>query len=124
MERNLLNIEITFRLTEGAIGCTTEEMKEHIRIQAGCIHKSYLHSFRKDESKPYLVWISSGCSGNGLAYVSFNIRLKSPYDEDFVVPAFRDLPHVRGIKSSWFPSRNEYGGTVQSDGTIIETWDI
>lgn len=124
MERNLLNIEITFRLPDGSIGCTTEEMKEHVRIQAGCIHKSYLQSFRKDNSKPYLVWISSGHSGDGLAYVSFNVRLKSPYDEDFVIPAFRDLPCVKSVKSSWFPSRADYGGTVQSDGTVIETWDI
>ena len=119
MERNLLNIEITFRIKECEIGCTYEEMKELILNQAKCIHEAYLHSFRKDKESPYLVWLSHGYVGDGLERIDFNVRLKSPYDEDFVIPAFRDLPHVRKIESSWFPSRMEYGSV---DG--IETWDI
>jgi len=123
-QRNLLYIELTYDYLDGEKYFDAEKMKELVRTQAGCIHKAYLHSFREKKDKPYLVWNSQGHLSFPLAYIGFTIRLKNPYNTDFVIPAFRDLPHVKKIESSWFPSREQYGGTVQKDGTILETWDI
>ncbi|MDD6017229.1 MAG: hypothetical protein PUC18_13315 [Prevotellaceae bacterium] len=117
-DRNLLYIELRF----GWFGEDAyKEMKENVRTQAGCIH--YLRKFRTKPG-PYLTWYSYGYHGEGLYFIGFVVRLNSPYDTDFLIPAFRDLPHVKHIETSWFPSREPYGGTVQSDGSVIETWDI
>lgn len=124
-KRNLLYVELTYNYIEDDKYFSVEKMKEIVYMQAECIHKAYLHSFREHPDKPYFIWVGSGhLSEFPLAYVSFKIRLKSPYDTDFVIPAFRDLPHVTKIETSWFPSRSNYGGIVQKDGTVIENWDI
>ena len=123
-DRNLLYVELLYGCFEPERESMYEDMKHHVRTQAGCMHKYYLRSFRKDPERPYLTWHSEGYHGDGLYFIAFTIRLISPYDTDFVIPAFRDLPHVKAISTSWFPSREPYGGTVQPDGSIIETWDI
>lgn len=120
-DRNLLYVELRFGWFTAERESAYEDMKELVRQQAGCMH--HLRKFRTKPG-PYLVWKSFGYFGEGLYYISFNIRLESPYDTDYVIPAFRDLPHVKYIETSWFPSREPYGGTVQPDGSVIETWDI
>ena len=120
-DRNLLYVELRYGLFEAEGDSAHDDMKELIRKQAACL--SYLKKFRTKPG-PYLVWNGYGYHGDGLHYVSFTIRLESPYDTDYVIPAFRDLPHVKSIETSWFPSREPYGGTVQPDGSVIETWDI
>ena len=120
-DRNLLYVELTYDYLDGDKYFPVEKMKELVRQQAGCL--TYLRRFRTKPG-PYLVWVSYGHKDFPLGYVGFTIRLDNPYDTDFVIPAFRDLPHVKAISTSWFPSREPYGGTVQPDGSIIETWDI
>jgi len=120
-DRNLLYMELRFRWFAPERENAYEDMKELVRKQAGCLH--YLRKFRTKPG-PYLVWWSEGYHGDGLYAISFTVRLYSPYDTDFVIPAFRDLPHVKAVETSWFPSREPYGGTVQPDGSVVETWDI
>lgn len=115
--RNLLYVELRFGWYKDAY----EDMRKLVRQQAGCLH--FLRKFRTKPG-PYLTWRSCGYHGGGLHFIGFTVRLKCPYDTDYVVPAFRDLPHVKHIETSWFPSREPYGGIVQTDGSIIESWDI
>lgn len=79
-----------------------------------------LEHFREHPDKPYLVWQGL----NALHTLSFTLRLKTPWDVDTVFYHLNEITcaHVTGL--SWFPSREAYGGTVQKDGSIIETWDI
>lgn len=78
-----------------------------------------LEHFREKPDKPYLTWFMHSSNT-----VSFILRLKSPWDVDTVFYHLNEIKcaHVTGL--SWFPSRESYGGTVQSDGSVIETWDI
>jgi hypothetical protein len=79
-----------------------------------------LEHFREKPDKPYFVWW--GEQRYGLA--SFNLRLKTTWDIETVFYHLNEIEraHVTGL--SWFPSRESYGGTVQTDGSVIETWDI
>ncbi len=79
-----------------------------------------LEHFRENSDKPYLVWRADQYPRT----VAFTLRLKTPWDIDTV---FYHLNEIKGTSVSglsWFPSREQYGGTVQSDGSVIETWDI
>lgn len=79
-----------------------------------------LEHFRKDPDKPYFVWW--GDQRYGMA--TFELRLKTPWDVDTVFFYLNEIKcaHVTGL--SWFPSRESYGGRVQEDGNVIETWDV
>lgn len=79
-----------------------------------------LEHFREKPDKPYLVWQSETCVGT----LAFTLRLKTPWDVDTVFYHLNEIrcAHVTGL--SWFPSRAPYGGTVQPDGSILETWDV
>jgi len=79
-----------------------------------------LEHFREKTDKPYLVWWSDMFPHK----VAFTLRLKTPWDTETVFYHLNEIKcaHVTGL--SWFPSRESYGGTVQGDGSVIETWDI
>lgn len=79
-----------------------------------------LEHFREKPDKPYLVWRKE-CYP---LTVSFTLRLKTPWDVDTVFYHLNDIKCAHVIGLSWFPSRGSYGGTVQKDGSVIETWDI
>lgn len=102
-----------------------EESVEYVknRIQAAVNTMDSLGAlehFRTKPDKPYLVW---QCDQNPCR-VAFTLRLKTPWDVDSVFYHLNEIKcaHVTGL--SWFPSREHYGGTVQKDGSVIETWDI
>jgi hypothetical protein len=79
-----------------------------------------LEHFRKKPDKPYLIWEGYSVSKT----VAFTLRLKTPWNTDEVFYHLNEIKcaHVTGL--SWFPSRADYGGVVQKDGSVIETWDI
>ena len=79
-----------------------------------------LEHFRNKPLKPYLIWQGYLIPNT----VAFTLRLKTPWDVDTVFYHLNEIKcaHVTGL--SWFPSREHYGGTVQKDGSVIETWDI
>ena len=81
----------------------------------------YLEHFRTKKDKPYFVWWGERCGYN---YTAFKIRVKSPYDIDMITHVLKSIDGVTEVYTSWFPSRHDYGGIIQSDGTLIETWDI
>jgi len=79
-----------------------------------------LEHFREKPDKPYLTWRTDQYPRT----VAFTLRLKTPWDVDTVFYHLNEITcaHVTGL--SWFPSRESYGGTVQKDGSVIETWNI
>lgn len=113
--RRLLYCELTYEKE-------TKDYVEH-RIQTAVQTMDLvgaLEHFREKTDKPYFVW--HGEQRYGMA--SFALRLKTPWDIDTVFYYLNEIKcaHVTGL--SWFPSREHYGGTVQQDGSVIETWDI
>lgn len=100
------------------------ESYEYVQHQVQCAVKTMdlvgaLEHFREKPDKPYLTWWHH--YPNTVAFV---LRLKTPWDIDTVFYHLNEIKcaHVTGL--SWFPSREPYGGTVQPDGSVIETWDI
>lgn len=114
-QRRLLYCELTI----------DEESEEYVK---NCVRSAVntmdflgaLEHFRKKPDKPYLIWQSYSVPKT----VAFTLRLKTPWniDEVFYHLTAIKCAHVTGL--SWVPSRESYGGTVQQDGSVIETWDI
>jgi len=75
-----------------------------------------LMHFRKEPTKPYVLW-----GGNGKNKLT--LRLVSPYDVNLVIEWLKRIEGVLMVETSWFPSRHEYGGIVKN-GKLIENWDI
>ena len=129
-KRNLLFVCVIFRTYNKDLKkChEVEEMKNEIREKLQYLYfkgAGHLHGFRKKPDKVYCVWRSNvDVMPDGLRGVKCTIRLKSPYDTDFVIPELENINDVVKVETSWFPSRHEYGAILRSDGSIIETWDI
>lgn len=79
-----------------------------------------LEHFREKQDRPYLMWRKDSYPNT----VSFTLRLRTPWDTDTVFYHLNEIRCAHITAFSWFPSREPYGGTVQNDGSIIETWDI
>lgn len=103
-------------------GTPQREVEEGIRKQVNimfCNGKGHLEAHRTKPDKPYFTWWQTQEYGTS----TFILRLKSPYDIDYVWHALHAVDGVYDVYLSWFPSREPYGGTVQEDGSVIETWD-
>lgn len=100
------------------------ESHEYVQHQVLCAVKTMdvagaLEHFREKPDEPYLTWWH-----NYPNTVAFVLRLKTPWDIDTVFYHLNEIKCARVTGLSWFPSREPYGGTVQPDNSVIETWDI
>lgn len=115
-KRRLLYVELSFQ------GVPTVPYQDGIRKKIDLLDKyGYLEHFREKNDKPYFKWYGTP---SGYGTFAFVIRVKSPYDVEYIENILKDIEGTTKVYSSWFPSRHDYGGTVQKDGSVIETWDI
>lgn len=115
-KRRLLYVELSYSNVPGV------PFQNAIREKIAELDKyGYLEHFRKKKDKPYFVWYGEQ---NGYGSFKFKIRVKSPYDIDTIESILKTIDGCTNVYTSWFPSRCDYGGVYQKDGTILETWDI
>jgi hypothetical protein len=117
--RRLLYCAVHYK-NSGVDKCEVEEGIKKLVDSLYCNGKGLLEPFRNKPDQPYFTWWQEQEYGVS----AFVLRLKSPYYIDHVCLALRAIEGVHDVYASWFPSRNSYGGTVQQDGSVIETWDI
>lgn len=106
--RRLLHCELFYKKTP-----SREQIK---KVVSELDTMGLLMHFRQKLTEPYLIWENND---NG----SITLRLVSPYDVDIITEWLNRIEGVLMVKTSWFPSRHEYGGTVKN-GKLVEKWDI
>lgn len=122
-KRNLLYVCVKIKAVS-VESKKVQETKEELTKILQNLTDLYLQRFRTKPEKVYLVWLDCEYETGSIVNIPFTIRLKSAYDTDFIIPYLEKVKNVIAVETSWFPSRESYGGTMQEDGSVIETWDI